>query len=372
MFEVGAQSEGNINQILNLVELAEDKSPEQRKFLYEKISNFLVEDEQTFSVAEKELMADIICRITADVERSVRAHFAKSIATLDNIPKDLVVFLASDDIEVALPVLQESGILDEPDLIKLVHTRSTQHQFAIAARDNISENVSQALCETGNEEVCVCLINNHSANISDKTLEILSQQSETVLAYQKPLLMRPFLPKEIAEKMYRWVSTALRKLITERFEVNPNILQITPEDRAQTILSISGDMDPSEMLVEKLHHAGELSNGFLLKSLRQGEIDLFEITFAKLAELSRKDLQVMLYSNDPKRLAVACKALGLDKSIFGTILELIVSAKIPKFTLMEHEAEELKTFYGLLKVDAAKRALGNAEYVSGIIEYSDT
>ncbi|WP_025898715.1 DUF2336 domain-containing protein [Sneathiella glossodoripedis] len=369
---MGAQYEGNINQILGLVELAEDKSPEQRKFLYEKISDFLIDDEHSFSVAEKELMADIICRITADVERNIRSNFAKNVASRTDIPKDLMVFLANDTIEVALPVLRESRILEEHDLIKLVHTRSTQHQLAIAARENITEGISQALCDTGSQDVCVSLINNHTAKIAETTLETLCQQSETILAYQKPLLMRPFLPPHIAEKMYRWVSTALRRLISERFEVDPNILQITPEDRAQTILSISEDMDPSEMLVEKLHHAGELSTGFLLKSLRQGEIDLFEISFAKLAGLDRRDLQKLIYADDPKRLAVACKAIGLDKSIFGTILELIISARIPKFTLIGIESESLKKFYGLLKDDAAKRALANADYVSGAIDYSDT
>lgn len=366
------QNQGNINQILSLVELAEDKSPEQRNFLYEKISAFLVEDKQNFSVAEKELMADIICRITADVERSIRAHFARNIAHVENIPKDLILFLANDDIEIALPILKESGILEEPDLIKLVQTRSTQHQLAIAARDNIGELVSEALCETGNQDVCVCLINNHSAEISNKTLELLGQQSETVMVYQKPLLMRPFLPKNIAEKMYRWVSMSLRKMITEKFEINPNLLSISPEDRAQTIQSISVEMDPSEMLVEKLFVAGELSNGFLLKSLRQGEIDLFEITFAKLVGLNRPELQYLLYSNDPKRLAVACKALALDKSIFGTILQLIVDAKIPKFNLSDYEADNLMTFYCLLKVEATKRALLNKEYIVGQIEYSET
>lgn len=369
---MSTQSQGNINQILNLVELAEDKSPTQRKFLYEKIGGFLLEDEMSFSVAEKELMADILCRITSDVEKSIRANFAKNISEKEDIPKDLIVFLASDEIEIAMPILQESGILQEPDLIKIIHTRSSQHQLAIAARENIGEAVSQALCDTDNEDVCVVLLNNPSAKISEDTLEIFGRRSETIEAYQKPLLMRPFLPDHIAEKMYRWVSMSLRELIAEKFDVDPNILSIEKHERQKTIRSISKEMDPSEMLVDKLFNAGELSNGFLLKSLRQGEIDLFEASFSKLVGLTREDIQTILYSNDLKRLAVACKALNLDKIIFATILDLLNEARKNGAVLEDDILDDAKSFYDLLKCDAAKRALSFPKFISGEISYSET
>jgi len=366
------QNHENINQILSLVELAEDKSPTQRKFLYEKISDFLIQDEAAFSSAEKELMADILCRITSDVEKSIRANFARTIAKKAGIPADLARFLANDDIEIALPILRDSRILDETDLIKVIRTRSTQHQLAIAARENVSEAISQALCDTDHTEVCVCLLNNHSAQISTDTLEILGRKSESIEAYQRPLLYRPFLPTPIAEKMYRWVSISLREFIVDNFEVDPALLNINSLDREQTIRSISTDMDPSEMLVTKLHTAGELSAGFLLKSLRQGEVDLFEAAFATLLELNKQQMQTILYENSPQHLAVACKALELDKVVFATILNLVIIAKIPQFNLSDEDRENLQAFYSLLKTDAARHALKNNNFLAGKITYAET
>lgn len=369
---MSAQEQGNINQILNLVELAEDKSATQRKFLYERIGNFLVDDQLSFSQAEKELMVDIICRITSDVEKSIRTHFANNICGKDDIPKDLAFFLANDDIEVALPILRESGILEETDLIKIIQTRSSQHQLAIAARSNISASVSQVLCDTDNTDVCVCLLKNHTAIISEHTLEILGRKSESIAAYQKPLLLRPFLPNHIAEKMYRWVSMSLREIISENFDIDPSILSINQNEREQTIRSISNDLDPSEMLIDKLHTAGELTTGFLLKSLRQGEIDLFELTFAKLADLTRLQIQGILYSKNPPLLAVACKALNLDKIIFSTMLDFTVAANAPQFSLSPKDKADVVNFYGLLKFDAVKHALLNERFLSGEIKYCET
>ncbi|MBL4665984.1 MAG: DUF2336 domain-containing protein [Sneathiella sp.] len=369
---MSAQSQGNINQILNLVELAEDKSRTQRKFLYEKIGTFLIDDEKSFSTAEKELMADILCRITSDVEKSIRAHFSKNISGKSDIPKDLMVFLANDEIEVALPILRDSGILEETDLIKIIHTRSSQHQLAVAARENITESVSQALCDTNDAKICVCLLNNLTANVSVNMLEMLGLKSESIVVYQKPLLNRPFLPNHIAEKMYRWVSMSLREIIAENFDIDPQILEIHQNEREQTIRSISEKMDPSEMLVDKLFTAGELSVGFLLKSLRQGEVDLFEITFAKLLTLSRQQIQQILYTKDPQRLGVACKALKLDKVIFSTMLDLTLASNVSQIQLSPEEKEDVISFYCLLKIEAAKRALKDERFLSGEIKYYET
>ncbi len=369
---VGSDEPHNINQILNLVELAEDKSSTQRKFLYQKIGNFLIEDGDKYSKAEKELMADILCRITNDVEKSIRAQFSKNISKNQDIPPELVVFLANEDIEVALPILKECGFLEEADLVEVVRTRSSQHQLAIAARSNISADVSKALCDTDKEDICVCLLNNHTAQIPDYVLETLSDKSEIIIAYQKPLLQRPFLPTHIAEKMYRWISAALKEYIIDKFDVNPEILEVERTDRSETIQAISQNKDPSAKLVDKLFNAGELSNGFLLKSLRQGEIDLFEHTFAKLLDLSRGQVQKILYSKDPQLLAVACRVLDLDRVVYSTILDLTSSVNHAEDPLTKDQRDDVVGFYSLLKREAAERALGNQSFINGEIKYFQT
>ncbi len=369
---MSAQTPDNINQILGLVELAEDRSPTQRKFLYEKIGNFLIEDTHSFSNAEKELMADILCRITSDVEHSIRAHFAKHIANKEGIPHDLLVFLANDEIEISLPILKDCGLLEEADLIQVVHTRSVQHQLAIAARTNISGSVSKALCDTGNEKVCIELLNNHSATIDDTELEFLAMKSENIVPYQKPLLNRPFLPEHIAVKMYRWVSIALKEFISQHFDVDPGILQVDQAEREATIRSITADSDPSQMLVDKLHRAGELSNGFLLKSLRQGEIDIFEIGFAKLLDLSRSEMQLILYGEDMQVLAVACRVIELDKAVFSTLVDLVSSIHEENAPLELEVKEDLIAFFTLLKPEAAARAIMNKAFINGDIRYYET
>lgn len=362
----------NIQEIRGLVALAEDKSSEQREFLYQKIGNFLINENHSFSVQEKELMVDIICRITADVEKSIRSHFAKHLADKTDVPKELLVFLANDEIEVALPILKDCGLLSEPDLLEIIKHRSVQHQLAIAARENISESICEAICDIGSLDMTVTLLENHSAQMPLSLLNYLGEQSEFVLEYQRPLLQRPFLPQPVAEKMYRWVSLALREYIVEKFDVDARTLDVDANDRRQTIESISKISDPSERLVEKLHNAGELSLGFMIKSLHQGEIDLFELTFAKLLSTDLESIKHILYSEKPEILAVACRKLSLDRAIFKMIYELTISVQGKEISILSPSVPVPMELYDLLSIEAAEKAFQNQDFMSGAIKYSET
>ena len=365
-------SQENINEIKVLVGLAENKSPAQREFLYKRIGDFLVNDDHSFTKAEKEIMGDIICRITSDVEKSIRAHFAKNLAQKQNVPKALMVFLANDDIEVALPILKDCGLLAEPDLLNIVKHRSTQHRLAVAAREQISENVCTALCEINDPDITVRLLENHSAQMPLLMLNYLGEQSEFIPEYQRPLLERPFLPKPIAEKMYRWVSVSLREYIVENFQVDARSLEIDIEDREQTINSISNANDPSFRLVEKLSTSGDLSPRFMIKSLHQGEVDLFEFAFAKLLGVDIEKIRYIVYAENPEILAVACRSLKIDRVIFKTIYDLTSSIRNKSASILSPAKSVPMDFYDLLTEDSAKAAMQNQDFMAGKIKYAVT
>ncbi|WP_288900621.1 DUF2336 domain-containing protein [uncultured Sneathiella sp.] len=366
-----ASAQENIDTLKMLVGLAEANSPQQREFLYNRISDFLAENRMTFSDSEKEIMADIICRITSDVEKSIRAKFAKKLALRDDIPKNLLVFLANDEIEVALPILRDCGLLAEYDLLEIVKHRSKQHRLAVATRENIGENVCTALCEINDPDITVTLLQNQSAQMPLQMLTYLGEQSEFIPEYQRPLLERPFLPKPIAEKMYRWVSMSLREYIGNNFDVDIRSLEMDINDREETIQSITMENDPSFRLVEKLHRSGELSTRFMIKSLHQGEIDLFEFSFAKLLDISGDMIKDVIYSENSEILAVACRSLDIDRVIFKSIYDLTASIRDQNLSVLSPVQSAPMDFYDLLTLESAQQALKHDGFMSGEIKYGD-
>jgi len=66
--------------------------------------------------------------------------------------------------------LQFYDVLRDDDLIAISSSQSPEKQVAISKRSTVSENVSDALVETGNEDAVTNLVSNEGAEISERSL----------------------------------------------------------------------------------------------------------------------------------------------------------------------------------------------------------
>src|ERR1700759_1112530 len=64
---------------------------------------------------ERELMNEILRRLTHDVEMAIRISLAERLADDAAAPHDLIVLLADDSIEVARPLLLRSPLISDDD-----------------------------------------------------------------------------------------------------------------------------------------------------------------------------------------------------------------------------------------------------------------
>jgi len=91
----------------------------------------------------------------------------------------------------------------------------------------------------------------------------------------------------LASKMCGWVSDALKIYIVRNYPIERAKLDTAMESAEHTVKSEPPAPRPTpaesaHKLVEKLSAAGQLKAGFLLRVLHQGQIDLFDLAFAKL------------------------------------------------------------------------------------------
>jgi uncharacterized protein (DUF2336 family) len=80
--------------------------------------------------------------------------------------------------------------------------------------------------------------------------------------------------------------------------------------------------DGSAQLIEKLAASGQLKAGFLLRVLQQGQVDMFELAFARLLGIDRTRLRRILDEGGPRLLAMACHAVGIDRAAFPTVYSI--------------------------------------------------
>jgi len=356
-----------------LLKLASDKSKQGRRELTQIILELFDEEKGTLSERERSLMYSILHNVVLDIEVSLRKNIAEKVKSFPDLPQELVKLFATDEIDVAFPILKECGLLMDRDLIEIIQMRTFEHQLAIAMRQGIGEDVTDALVEHGNEGVIVTLLKNPDAEISQTTLKYLVEQSKRVDSFQEPILDRHELGEDLAKKMYLWVNAALRNHICDRYQLDSDtvddLLEKTHIDQKKTVEEELKEAKTSSKLAETLERKGAVTAEMLLAMLQQGEVALFVSTFSKMTHIKEYLFMRVLYEPGGEGLAVVCKSVEFDVSVFATLYTLSRKARIGKRKDRTNMSNLLK-FYEEIPVNAAREVVKmwgrGADYLDAI------
>ena len=276
---------------------------------------------------ERELMREILRRLTLDVEMAIRIALAQRLAGDATAPHDLILLLVDDRIEVARPLILNSPLLTESDVLKLIASADAGHQEAVAARPHIGVPVTDALTRSENESVLMALVRNATARISDSGYKTLVEKSRALTGLQEPLARRPDLPAQLANSMCEWVSDALKTFIRTNYPMTPKLVETALRDAVQMVKSPSADpkdtpADSARKLIDKLAGSGQLKTGFLMRVLSQGQVDLFDLAFSRLLDVPVTGFRSAFYGGGAHAVALSCRAVGIDRAVFATVFNL--------------------------------------------------
>lgn len=311
---------------------------------------------------ERDLMREILRRLTRDVEMTIRIALAQRLADDVNVPHDLIVLLVDDSIEVARPLIQHSPLFTEQDALRLIASASVPHMEAIAGRPHIGVPVTDALAQSEAESVLVALLRNATAKISGATYVRLVEKSRAIAVLQAPLAHRADLPRDLAQALCAWVSDGLKSFIENNYRVPAARVAEAVDQGAQLLANEpprpkDPPADSAQKLIAKLAASGQLRAGFLMRVLSQGQIDLFDLAFAKLLEIELSDFRRFFYQDNFKLLAMACRAAGIDRSVFATVLNLSRQARGRAAQLGPSQWSEIDAVFGAFSKPGALTAL---------------
>lgn len=341
----------------HLFELARDKSAEGRNALAEAISDLTLESNRVLSERERALTFDILGRVIHEMEMSVRRTVATRLADMRDAPRDIVRLLASDDIEIAYPILTQSGVLLDADLIEIIRHRTLEHQLAIAIRHQVSEAVSDALVEANDENVISTLLSNQNAKISQSTMEYLVEESRRIDAFQEPILGRKDLDSKLVERMFLWVSAALRQTILEDWDLDPAtvdaLLEEATVNEVKSATRSSGPKTKAEELVCNLAEDEIVTSDLLLKALQDGEVTLFIGMLKQMTGLRTVLVNRIVFEPGGEGLAIVCRSLEMDKDTFADIFTLTRNARPAAAKTLQRDIRKIVSLYDRITLASA-------------------
>ena len=338
-----------------MVKLAGDVSGDGRALLAQTVSRFF---ERELKDHEKTLASGILLSLLKQAETDLRQALAERLAVNERVPHELVVFLANDDISVATPVLLQSPVLNDSDLINLIRTKGADHWQAIAKRElPLSQAVSDGLAQTGDMQTLFNLVDNQRAQMSRPSIKKIIQMSIRSEMLQAPLLRRPEVDAELATDLYLCVSQVLRKVIADKFSISPTLVEKAMEslvgelsEAAQGVYHVTPEM---KTLATKFMERNEVTTDLMLRTLRRGQYAFFNALFAQRLGMDEDIVSKIVLKDGGKALAVACREIGIMKPEFATIFLLSRGIRKGDKVVDQRElAQALKNFDAIKVKDA--------------------
>lgn len=321
------------SSLTDLIELARDPNPAARIALSERITDICLQAPRQLNSEEKEVAGHILIQLSRDFEVQLRSRLAVQLSGSSRAPKQLILALALDEISVSGPVISQSPLLDEQDLVEIVKTKGNAHRMNVAMRSGITAAVSNALVQAEEPDVLQALVNNKSAEISGAALEYLVMESKIQPNLQGPLIARDDLSSDLVQKMYVFVSNALKSEIQSKYEIDSELLdaafrdsQPTQSENDATIASST----KAAALIAKMRASGELSLNRVIGFLREKRLNLFLEGLSMLCELDARTITSLAFEGEGQGMAVVCRAIGADRSQFATITLLLERARTGK------------------------------------------
>jgi len=323
----------------SLLDLAKSRQPADRERLLLAIADLCdspFAEGAMKGAAIQGLLSSIFMSLVVEAERDIRHRLSNKLAAAEWAPNALVNVLALDDIEIARPIISQSPVLKDLDLVRLLVEATIEHQIEVARRPKLSRAVVSAILEQAEPAVLTALAGNHTAELSPTDMDELVEASRQIAALRTPLSQHPKLTGQLAKRLYLWVGLALRQGLADRFRLDVTILDealAASMNEAQHAVSSASEALPrttregereamEQRLIDKLHSAGQLRPGYLIRALREGRLGLFAAALSILGRFDSRHVRATLDSDRPELLALACAAVGIDRSVFPDILEM--------------------------------------------------
>lgn len=275
----------------------------------------------------------------------VRRALAEVFASCEDAPPTVVHALASDQPDVAAPVLQRSPLLLDADLVEAVASGESERQVAVASRSGLPASVSAAIAEVGSAEACLTLLENRTAETVPFSLDRIVQRFGHLAAIRDVLLSRDDLPAPTRQALVVKLSQTLADFVTSReWLAEDRARRITREACEKATVALAADSPENEVrpLIRHLRESGQLTAGLILRSLLCGNVELFEESLAELAQVPLSRVTGIVHDRRSAGLRALYDKAGLPASTFPAFREALDAMRDEGFVFEPGGASRLK------------------------------
>lgn len=304
----------------DVTRLLTEKSAPIRVAVAEKLASTI--DSSELTTDERRIAEDIVRTLAQDIAVAVRHALSHSLRRSSRLPRDVAMKLAYDVEEVALPIVADSPVLGEADLIQIVRTGSARKQLVVAGRPDVTEPVAEALVATGGEPAVAMLMENPAAQIGPasfgKALDRFGGSDEV----KERMARRNWLPPTITERLVAMVSEQLQHYLVTHHELPAEqATDVVLHARDRVTLNLSNGSTEAELvaLTSQMQKKGRLTPRLVWRALSLGDMAFFEAAMAALAKVPIANARQLIHDAGEKGLASLYDKSHLPARLFPAV-----------------------------------------------------
>jgi uncharacterized protein (DUF2336 family) len=262
----------------------------------------------------------IIAMMAQDAAVLVRRALAVALKNSPKLPRDVANKLARDVETVALPVILNSPVLTDADLVQIVRACPPAKQVAVASRATLSATVTGAIADYAGVEAVERALANDNAEFDADGLETTLDRFAGVSAITAAMVRRDELPVTITEKLVSLVAGEVFDHLVNNHELPPQIaIDLAMGARERVTIDIVEQAARQQDLgrfVQQLNLNGRLNPSLLMRGLCLGHIEFVEHAMAELAGLAHSRMWLLMHDSGPLGLKAAFDRAGLPPRLY--------------------------------------------------------
>ena len=316
------------SRLNDLIALAQETSSEKRRALLHEVTDLFFSEAASSSVRDVALFDDVLLSLAREMEEQVRSDLALRMAHSHHAPVGLVNYLSRDVIFVAEPILANSPVLTQEDLLAVVNSCEQDHLRAVSRRQDLNEAVSGVIVERGDDQTLDVLLRNASAPLSRASAEAVIDRAMLNPDLHEAVVQRRNLPIDLLNEMYFVVEARMREMILSRnSELDPADVNAALESTRKRLAirdgALPADLSDAEAYVCDLVERGAVTPQALVAMLRHGERTRFVVALAELTGIDFNTARGIIERREPDGLAIICRASDFGLPMFLTFVALI-------------------------------------------------
>lgn len=279
-------------------------------------------DRTSLTATELQIAHDIVRVMAKDVEVAVRCALSHSLRRARHVPHDVALQLANDVEAVALPILTDSPVLTDADLVEVIQHGSGRKHEAIAGRTGVSEQVADALVNNAGEAAVATLMGNPTARVAEASLGTAIDRFADSDRVKANIVHRTDVPVTIAERLVVLVSEKLQDYLVSHHELPVSLatdIVLQSRERATLRLSLGSDEHGLERLAQQMHRNHRLTPFLVLRALCLGDIAFFEVAMAVMAKVPVMNARILIHDAGPNGLVSLYEKAGMPSRLLPAV-----------------------------------------------------